>query len=173
MAKDKKKKKEPGTGLKINKKQKKNFEKFQEGFRSKFGIKKKIISLVFIFLMCYSSSAFCQSNDGSLRFQWNANPASDGVTGYRIHSGLTSGSYDRITDVKNVTTAKLPGLVKGTLYFAVLTAYDAANNQSDYSLEVSAKAKDQDAPGKPVMFKEVVGVVNITAGTVNLIRPRP
>ena len=34
-------KKEPGTGLKVTKKQKKNFKKFQEGFRSKLGIIKK------------------------------------------------------------------------------------------------------------------------------------
>jgi hypothetical protein len=169
---EKKKHKEPGTGLKFNKRQKKNFEKFQEGFRSKFGIKKKIISLAFLFLMCYSSTAFSQDRNGSIKFAWDANPVSDEVTGYQIHSGLTSGNYDTVTDVKNVTNAKLSKLTKGTLYYAVLTAYDAAYNVSDYSIEVSAIAKDQDAPGKPAMFKEV-DIVNIRANIVNLISARP
>lgn len=37
----KKAKKEPGTGLKVTKRQKDNFKKFQEGFKSKLGILKK------------------------------------------------------------------------------------------------------------------------------------
>ena len=166
----KNKNKVPGSGLKITKKQKKNFLKFQEGFRSKFGIKKKIISLAFLFLMCYSPSAFCEPGNGSIKFLWDANPATDGVTGYQIHSGQTSGNYDTVTDVKNVTNAKLSGLTKGTLYYAVLTAYDAAKNVSGYSAEVSAEAKDQDAPSIPVMFN-VVDVVNIKANIVNIVKP--
>ncbi len=82
--------------------------------------------------------------DGQVSLSWA--PATDdtGVTGYKVYSGLSSvqsdgGSYtfgDK--DVGNVVSYNMTGLSNNVSYYFVVTAYDAAGNESEYySNEVS------------------------------------
>jgi len=67
---------------------------------------------------------------------WDANTESD-LAGYKVHYGTASGSYTVHTDVHNITTSTVTGLTAGQTYYFVVTAYNAANNQSGYSNQVS------------------------------------
>jgi len=58
------------------------------------------------------------------------------LAGYKVYYGTTSGVYDNVIDVADVTTYTLTDISPGTYYFAV-TAYDDGGNESDYSNEVS------------------------------------
>jgi hypothetical protein len=66
--------------------------------------------------------------------------AGTGVAGYRLHYGITSGSYSSVTDVGNTTTATITGLSEGNTYFIVVTAYSAAGLESAPSNEVAFTA---------------------------------
>jgi hypothetical protein len=67
---------------------------------------------------------------------WDANTEPD-LAGYRVHYGTASGSYTTVVDVHKVTTAIVTGLTAGQTYYFAVTAYNAANNESGYSNQVS------------------------------------
>jgi hypothetical protein len=67
---------------------------------------------------------------------WDASTSS-GVTGYRIHSGTSSGSYQSVTDAGNATTYTVSSLQSGLTYYFAVTDYDSSGNESGYSNEVS------------------------------------
>jgi hypothetical protein len=77
---------------------------------------------------------------GTISLTWDSNTDPD-LGGYRVYYGTASGSYSHSTDVGNVTTFSLTGLTKGQTYFIVATAYDASQNESGYSNEVSGIPK--------------------------------
>ncbi|MBL9167125.1 MAG: fibronectin type III domain-containing protein [Verrucomicrobiales bacterium] len=58
------------------------------------------------------------------------------VEGYTIHYGTTSRLYTKETEVGNVTTAVLNGLVEGTRYYVAVTAYGEDGSQSEFSNEI-------------------------------------
>jgi len=58
------------------------------------------------------------------------------LAGYKVYYGTSSGVYDNVIDVADVTTYTLTDIAPATYYFAV-TAYDELGNESDYSNEVS------------------------------------
>src|SRR5262245_25397785 len=63
-----------------------------------------------------------------------------GASGYRIHYGQASRVYQGAVNAKSQTTYTVDGLVDGQKYYFSATAYDAADNESGYSNEVSATA---------------------------------
>ena len=67
---------------------------------------------------------------------WDANTEAD-LAGYKVHYGTASGSYTTSLDAHKVTTAVVTGLAAGQTYYFVVTAYNAANNESGYSNQVS------------------------------------
>ena len=67
---------------------------------------------------------------------WDANTEPD-LAGYKVHYGTASGSYTTSVDVHKVTTAIVTGLTAGQTYYFAATAYNAANNESGYSNQVS------------------------------------
>ena len=67
---------------------------------------------------------------------WDANTEAN-LAGYKLYVGTASGTYGAAVDVGNITTFKMIDLVKGKTYYFVVTAYDTAGNESDYSVEVS------------------------------------
>lgn len=109
-------------------------------------------------------------------------PATDdtGVTGYKVYSGLSSvqedgGSYtfgDK--DVGNVVSYKMTGLSNNVTYYFVVTAYDAAGNESEYySNEVeatptSASAEDSTSPtvSKAEAISSTMVEVNLSENVV-------
>lgn len=69
----------------------------------------------------------------------DGSPITD-LGGYKVYYGTSTGVYTVVKDVGNVNTVNIQttlGFLKGTYYF-VVTAYDTAGNESDYSNEVSA-----------------------------------
>ncbi len=73
----------------------------------------------------------------SITLAWYPNPPEDEVAGYVVYYGKTSGRYTGTVDVGNMTTCTLAGLTPGIPYYIALTAYDASDNESDLSDEVS------------------------------------
>jgi hypothetical protein len=67
---------------------------------------------------------------------WDANTESD-LAGYKVHYGTASGSYTTSVDVHKVIPSIVTGLTAGQTYYFAVTAYNAANNQSGYSNQVS------------------------------------
>jgi len=88
---------------------------------------------------------------------WDPSPT-QGVTGYRLYYGTSSGTYNKNVDVKNVTTYKLTGLQDGVTYYFVVKAYNA-DSESAPSNEV-AKPFDLPAPAPPSNLKIVAVQVN-------------
>ncbi len=71
-----------------------------------------------------------------IRLAWDPNTEPD-VAGYQIYYGTSSRNYRYSVDVGNATTYTIQGLTQGVTYYIALTAYDSADNESDFSNEVS------------------------------------
>ncbi len=71
---------------------------------------------------------------------WDAVPSAD-ISGYRVYYGTTPGKYfqplGQGLNAGNVTTSTVTGFPSATTYYFATTAYDALNNESGYSNEVS------------------------------------
>jgi PKD repeat protein len=87
--------------------------------------------------------AVSQGQAASVELAWDApstnadgTPLTD-LAGYKLYYGQTSGNYDGVVDVSNVTSFILSDLTEGQTYFFVATAYDFSGNESDFSNEVS------------------------------------
>ena len=74
------------------------------------------------------------------------------LAGYKIYYGTATGVYGTPKDVGNVMTYPISSVVttKGT-YFLVVTAYNTAGDESDYSNELSFRLKS--IPAKPTGVK--------------------
>ena len=78
---------------------------------------------------------------GNVSLAWDPSP-SDGVTGYRVHVGLQSGSYSTQFTIPNQTTYTVTDLAPGGPYYFAVTAFDANGNESGYSNEVFTTVSD-------------------------------
>ena len=116
---------------------------------------------------------------GQVILAWDANTEPD-VTGYKVYSGTTSGTYGAPIDVGNVLTYTVSGLTDGQTYFFAVTAYDSFGNESGYSNEVTytvpgvaeinlvgnaVSIADGDATPSTADFTDF-GSADITGGTV-------
>ena len=66
---------------------------------------------------------------------WNPNPEPD-IAGYKIHYGTTSGIYDVVLDVGNVTNTIIENMSAGTTFYFAASAYNTSSLESDLSDEV-------------------------------------
>jgi hypothetical protein len=81
-----------------------------------------------------TTSGATTGGTGVAKLSWN--PTADGAKGFKLHYGTVPGSYSTTIDVGMAPSYSLSGLPAGTYYF-VVTAYDAAGNESAPSNEVS------------------------------------
>lgn len=95
------------------------------------------------------------AGSGMVTLNWNVATDNDIVAGYKIYYGRTSVSQPGDTyefepiDAGNKITYDVTGLENGTTYFFAVTAYDAANNESEnYSVEASATPLHGSADGQ-------------------------
>jgi len=78
-----------------------------------------------------------QVYDGAVLLSWDVATDNTAVTGYKIYSGPTevtpeSGEYSNpVIDAGNQIKYLITGLTNGTKIYFVVTAYDAAGNESD------------------------------------------
>lgn len=134
--------------------------------------KQILLVLMACIWLCCSGLAFAQEPpvpEGQVILAWDANTEVD-LEGYQLHYGVVSGTYDTVVNVGNLTTWTVKGLVVGTRYYFVLTAYDTFQNESGYSLEVAGDGKDGIAPALPSGLREVIPEITIIANTVNVIQ---
>lgn len=76
---------------------------------------------------------------GNVEISWDANKEPD-LAGYRIHYGEASRQYHLgVIDVGEAVKYVFADLVEDKTYYFVVTAYDTAGNESEYSLEVFIK----------------------------------
>lgn len=116
----------------------------------------KILStiIMLVFLLCVSHTVYAQDKEFKtveLDIQWDANPPSDQVVGYKVYkSKVSGGPYELEADVGNVTvytmTEKFP-IGKDTVVYITVTAYDEYL-ESDYSNEASHR-EDISRPNLP------------------------
>ena len=75
----------------------------------------------------------------SLTIAWDPSH-DDGVVGYIVEWGETSGDYSDATDVENVTQFRVEGLVEDQTYYVVVRAYTTAGTRGVPSDETSGVA---------------------------------
>lgn len=71
---------------------------------------------------------------GVAELRWDA-PADPDRSGFNVYYGKTSGQYSRRRTVGNFGSARIDSLNNGETYFFAVTAYNALNQESDYSDE--------------------------------------
>ena len=77
--------------------------------------------LSIIFVVAFASHA--RAEDVTLN--WDANPITDNVVGYRVFVGTLPGVYSQTIDVGNVTTYTVSALQADVMYYFAVAAYDA------------------------------------------------
>lgn len=90
----------------------------------------------FFFAVLFSLAAPEQAPAGSLTLSWYASASTD-VIGYDVYYGTNSGNYPYMFNAGNATSATITNLSAGVPYYFAATAYDANNDQSAYSAEIS------------------------------------
>jgi hypothetical protein len=63
-------------------------------------------------------------------------PSTGPVAGYEFCYGTSSGSYDYVVDVGNITSCSISGLEEGTTYYFAAKAYDSEGIKSTFSQEL-------------------------------------
>jgi hypothetical protein len=77
--------------------------------------------------------------DTVVSLAWDANTESD-LAGYRLHYGTASGRYTLTTDISGpVNAVSISNLSASTTFYFVVTAFDAAGNESLPSNEVAVR----------------------------------
>ena len=100
------------------------------------GSKKLSRNLVFFSVLLVALLVSVWARAEQVTLAWDANTELD-LAGYKVHYGTASGSYTTSVDVHNVTTYTVTGLTAGPTYYFAVTAYNASNNESGYSNQVS------------------------------------
>jgi hypothetical protein len=86
-------------------------------------------------------AAASEPGTASIKLVWDKSPGPN-VTGYKILIGLHPGDYVDTVSVGNEGTVTLTQLKKGTRYYLVVVAVDAAGNQSVPTNEVEVLTPD-------------------------------
>jgi len=100
------------------------------------GSKKLSRNLVFFSVLLVALLISVWARAEQVTLAWDANTEPD-LAGYKVHYGTASGSYTTSVDVHKVIPSIVTGLTAGQTYYFVVTAYNASNNESGYSNQVS------------------------------------
>ena len=106
---------------------------------------------------------------GSVSLTWTASTDNVGVAGYRVYRSTTSGFTPSGSNrVAQVTGTSYTDAVPAGTYYYLVTAYDAAGNESAPSQQATATATPDTQPPtvgitSPANGATVAGVVNVTA----------
>jgi hypothetical protein len=92
-----------------------------------------------VLLLIFTTNAFA----GQVGLAWNA---STGASGYRVYYGISSGNYTANMNAGNTTTATVPNLTDGGMYYFAVKAY-SSSSESGYSNEVTGTARTPTSTG--------------------------
>jgi len=123
--------------------------------------------LTCLMVLFFATSSFALSD---VTIEWDANSEQD-LAGYKLYQSSQSGVYAGnpvATIPAGTETVTLTNVPDGTWYW-VLTAYDAGDNESGYSNEVTASL-DTEAPAPPRNLL-IVLIKKIIAWIINLFKP--
>ena len=95
-----------------------------------------VLSGLLLLLLAILSLLVPAAHAGQVTVAWDPNPEPD-VAGYKIYYGTNSGSYTASVDAGSATSAVISGLQEGVTYFFSAVAYDASNNESGFSNEIT------------------------------------
>jgi len=104
---------------------------------------------------------------------WDANPEPD-VIGYRLHDGITPGTYPNRLDAGSATTKTISPIARGT-YYMIVTAYNTAGLESLPSEElkvVVGSAIDTQSPMISGLPGEIVTVPDSPGGRLRSMMGR-
>ena len=139
-------------------------------------MRKRYFVTILAILLLVPALAFAGAD---ITFEWDGNTEAD-LAGYRIYQSAQSDTYIYGTDSPNkvvdISRGPNPGgtetatiYVEDGTWFWVATAYDTEGNESDPSIELTAKI-DTQAPAQPQGF--IVSLIRkIIAWITNLFRP--
>lgn len=114
---------------------------------------KKLLPLIVFFLWVGTSLGATYQ----ITFEWDHSTSAD-ATGYRVYMSPTSGQYtygpaNALASYGHVTTGQASVTMdEGARRYFVLTAFDAAGNESGPSNEISWTAPDVTPPAPPSNF---------------------
>jgi hypothetical protein len=120
-----------------------------------------VLSGLLVLLLAVLSLLVRAAHAGEVTVAWDSNPEPE-VAGYKIYYGTHSGSYTSSVDAGNTTNILLSGLQDGATYFFAAVAYDASNNESGYSNEITYAVPAAASP--PPASPPVVGEASSGGG---------
>jgi hypothetical protein len=100
-----------------------------------FGGTISITTMLALFFSLITLTSLHAAREVSATLAWDADPE-ESAEGYIVHFGTKSGVYDRSIDVGPAVRAIVPDLVEGTVYYFVVTAYNADELQGAPSEEL-------------------------------------
>jgi hypothetical protein len=95
-----------------------------------------VLSGLLLLLAVVLSLLVPAAHAGEVTVAWDPNPEPE-VAGYKIYYGTSPGSYTAFLDAGSATSIVISGLQDGATYFFSAVAYDASNNESDFSNEIT------------------------------------
>ena len=101
-----------------------------------------------------------ENSSANLLITWKANPETD-LAGYKLYSGISTGIYDNIINVANITNYSLSVTAGVDIFFAV-TAYDTSGNESGFSSELLFNSANPSPPAGRVALN-----VKVVSGKVS------
>ncbi|HEV8629228.1 MAG TPA: CARDB domain-containing protein, partial [Thermoanaerobaculia bacterium] len=109
------------------------------------------------------------SGGGALDLAWQA-PTGPAPAAYRVFRALAAGGPYQPIGESTTTGFRNSGLTNGTTYYYVVTARDAAGNESGPSNEASGTPRDEAPPPAPVLtFPAFHGVPRLTRVSPTLV----
>jgi hypothetical protein len=93
-----------------------------------------------------------------ITFAWNPSP-NPAVAGYALYYGLASGDYTLSVDAGANTNVSVSGLTPGLTYYFAVLAYDANDDASPFSSEISYTNSPPLITGEPSSTTAVAGAV--------------
>jgi hypothetical protein len=89
-----------------------------------------------LLILCMVMANVSDAQNASVNLAWDPSPDTN-VGGYNVYYGPSTGNYTNLVNTGDATNVTISGLLTGSTYYFVATAFDAAGLESDPSNEVN------------------------------------
>lgn len=104
----------------------------------------------------------------SVTLAWDPSPDAASVTSYKVHSGVSSGVYERVDKAGTNTIYTVTNLVIGAEYFFAATAVGTNGLESEFSNEISYIVEEPPMPPSNIGVSQVVELTVVIEGSEDL-----